>query len=157
MTLSGLGTVFTLNITGGTIISPSCTVTNPNITVPLNDHQQNEFSGVGYSTKYQDFNIGLNCNAGTKYSAQITGAGIAGVDGTIALDSPAAGTTAQGIGVRLTDQNDANWIIGQQYPLGTAASTGLVNIPMRARYYQYQDKVTPGDANATATMTLTYQ
>ncbi|MEL4013643.1 hypothetical protein [Dryocola clanedunensis] len=40
MSLSGVGTVLTLNITGGTIISPSCTVTNPNITVPLNDHQQ---------------------------------------------------------------------------------------------------------------------
>ncbi|MEL4013641.1 fimbrial protein [Dryocola clanedunensis] len=139
------------------IRSNGCNVTNPNLTVPLNDHAQSDFKNVGYQTKYQDFNISLNCDAGTKYSAQITGNSVAGVNDTIALDNAAASTTAQGIGVRLTDQSDSSWVIGQQYALGTAASAGIINIPMRARYYQFQSKVTPGDANATATMTLTYQ
>ncbi|WP_202300857.1 fimbrial protein [Dryocola clanedunensis] len=157
MSVTGLGSVLTLNITGGMIISPSCSIAQPSISIPLKDHKDDEFVRVGYTTEYADFNIALTCNAGTKYSAKITGTAVAGTTGVIALDSPTASTTAKGIGVWITDQNNASWNIGTQYALGTSTNGGAVNIPMRARYYQYQEKVTPGNASATATMTLTYQ
>ncbi|MEL4013642.1 fimbrial protein [Dryocola clanedunensis] len=145
-------------ITNSSTITPvGCEVAMPNINIPLNDHVQSEFIKVGYYSSYVDFNVGLNCDASTKYSAKISGNAVPGVNGVIALDNPAASTTAQGIGVWLTDRNDVTWIINQMYDLGTASDDGRVNIPMRARYYQYQGAVTPGDANATATMTVLYQ
>jgi len=157
MALTDLGTVLTLNVTGGQIISPSCSIADANKIIPLNEHDQSEFTRIGYSTSYSDFTIDLTCNAGTKYSAAITGTTVPGVNGVVALDNPTASTTAKGIAVWLTDQKNATWNIGTQYVLGTSTNGGAVSIPMRARYYQYQDKVTPGEANATATMTLTYE
>ena len=66
---------------------------------------------------------------------------------------------ATGVGVQVATSN------GTPVPLATNRASGLTlrttegsySIPLRARYLQTANTVTPGPANASATFTIIYQ
>lgn len=86
---------------------------------------------------------------------------INGKTGVLRLDPGSANSVppATGIGVQVADR------LGNALPLATYRDSGLslnatqssYNIPLRARYLQTSNTVTPGPANASATFTLLYQ
>ncbi|CDF92583.1 Fimbrial adhesin [Pseudomonas sp. SHC52] len=77
-----------------------------------------------------------------------------GVTGVLALNS-ASTTVATGLGLQLLYKNTAV-ALGTPIAVGTTTSSGAYNIDLTARYYQTGAKVTAGQANSTATFTMTY-
>lgn len=147
----------TLNGTNA-ITSTACQVTTPDPTVPLGDHDKSEFSGPGSGTDWQTFNIGLDCDPGSRINVRIdaTADSDAGVPGVIKLDSDQG--SAAGVGVQLWYRyEDSPVQFGQERYYWTSSSGGSELVQLQARYYQTAQTITPGAANATATFTLTYK
>lgn len=73
-----------------------------------------------------------------------------------ATDGPPA---ASGVGIQIATANNAPMPFGtnQSSGLNLRTSEGSYSIPLRARYLQTGNQVTPGPANASATFTITYQ
>lgn len=146
---------YTVSLTGGTIVRAACTVTNTSISVPLGQKMTAEFTGVGSTTRNEPFNIPLNCNANTRVKVTLDGtAHSSGAAGVLALSPSSGGTVATGVGVQVLYNNNPV-SFGTLINIGTAGS-GAYNIPLVGRYYQTNARVTGGQANATATFTMTY-
>ena len=88
-----------LALTGSNSIIPvACSVKNTVINVNLDDAVYSDFSGVGSTAKSKDFNIGLNCDAGTKVKLTLDG-NAAGPAGVLKLNAGA--NQAKGMGIQL--------------------------------------------------------
>lgn len=144
-----------------TITSESCTVTTPTVDVPMGDHDKSEFSGVGSTTAWQTFNIGLNCDQGAKINVRLdpSAGAVEGKTDVMKLDSSASEAAASGIGVQLWFQPNGGSAVtfGQETYYWTSGYGGTETVRLQARYYQTAQTVTAGPANATATFTLSYK
>ncbi|CNH56986.1 putative fimbrial subunit [Yersinia aldovae] len=135
-----------------------CTLNTPDLNFNLGKHQQNTFKGMGSTGQEITQPIILSCNPKTKYSLTVNGDD-AGKPGVITLaQEPGA---AKGIGVQLlTEKDNQPIILGSAKEMGTTASSGTnlqETIDITARYYQTENTITPGSANASATFTMTYE
>lgn len=158
----GIGGILitTLNIGGGGAVTPTgCTLTTPDVTVSLEEHRKSEFAGVGYTTAWQEFNIGLQCNKSARINVQIDATQDASnIPGVMKLDDGGSETTASGVGVELWYRPDNSAVqFGKPKFYYTSPSGGSETVQLKARYHQTAETVTAGLANATATFTLTYQ
>jgi len=145
----------TLNGTNAISVS-GCTVDSPSIAVPLNDHSKRDFSGRGSGTAWRTFNIDLDCNWHAKIHIRIDATLDKDAEATnvMALDpDPGAAT---GVGVQLAYQSGLAVEFGKSHFYRLSAG-GKEAIPLQARYYQTQETIKAGLANATATFTLTYR
>ncbi|WP_455916583.1 fimbrial protein [Pantoea agglomerans] len=141
---------------GGAIIPQPCTVTNQSINVPMGNVLRTRFSGVGSTAGDRAFNVSMNCSYQAGVSIRLDGAADASkARGVIALDAPSNGSAASGVGIQIL-QNNAAVNLGQYKSVGSAPGTGSYDIPFVARYYQTGASVTSGEANGSATFTLTY-
>ncbi|WP_420793429.1 fimbrial protein [Pseudomonas shahriarae] len=143
-------------VNGGAITTSGCTVNTKSLTVPLGSAKRSEFSGVGSTTKTSNFNISVDCIESTGINMTLNAtADSSNAPGVIAIDPFAGTTTAKGVGIQLLRYNNPV-VIGSSFVIGRASFTGENSIEMAARYYQTKSTVTAGQANATATFTLTY-
>ena len=151
--------------TGTTIITPSCTVDAGSRNIPVNFGKvtTSSFKGPTSTAGARDFNIRLNCSAGqnAQNTVQIkmdATADPANVDGVLRLTPAAAGTnTAGGIGIQIVDASTQAAVkFGDTVDVGPSKDGSYV-LPYTARYYQTGNRVTPGQANGTATFTLDYR
>lgn len=136
------------------IHAAACTVTNTAIQVPLGNKMRTDFGGIGSTSPDETFNIPLNCNSGTKVKVTLDGDS-AGAPGVLKLSPSSVNPVADGIGVQVL-YKDRPITFGSPLDAGTASSAGAFNIPLKARYYQTKAGVTTGEANATATFTMTF-
>ena len=136
----------------------ACSVTNTTIQVPMGNIKRSEFTGVGFRTAPTSFFIPLLCDAGTRVNITIDAtADASGVAGVMAIDPASIGIAASGVGIEVLDNHGAPVQFGTQTLLGTYPGTGgQVWSPFPARYYQTNDSVIAGQANGTATFTMTY-
>ncbi|MXE86554.1 type 1 fimbrial protein [Escherichia coli] len=151
--------ITTLNIGGGGTITPTgCTLTSPSVNVPLGKHDKSEFSGVGFWTGWTEFNINLQCSKSARINVQIDATqDPANIPGVMKLDNN-GDATASGIGVELWYRPDNTAVeFGKQKFYYTSPSGGNETVQLKARYHQTAENITAGEANATATFTLTYQ
>ena len=132
--------------------------------------QKSGFSGVGSTQGEKAFMLNLKCNAGAP-SASTTIINNIGLTfnytniptnmGVMSNQVPVL-TQAKGVGVQLvSNYNNTETIIktGDRLALGNFRandSTLDFNIPMKARYYQYDPTITTGDVKALATINITY-
>lgn len=139
-----------------TIVQPvACSVSDTSIIVPMGRVSQVQFAGVGSTAGEQSFTIPLDCDAGTKVNVTLDGSqDSSGATGVLALDS-SSDTVASGVGLQLLHKSQAV-TLGKPIALGAVVSDGVYSIPLVARYYQTRAIVTAGQANSTATFTLTY-
>lgn len=146
-----------LNITGGGQIVPvACTVTTASIPVPMGSARPNQFAGVGSAVGERDVIVPLNCEANTKVNIRLDGtADSSGAPGVLALNPSSTTPVARGVGLQLL-HNGAPVKLGTPIAIGTAAAAGPFNITLRARYYQTAVPIIGGQANSTATFTMTY-
>lgn len=148
-------------LSGGAINTVACTVTTPNVDVPLGDHDKNEFSGTGATTSWQAFNIGLQCDKSARINVRIdpSAGAVSGMTDVMKLDDAGGGTTASGIGVQLWFRPNGGSAVnfGQETYYWTSGYGGNETVQLQARYYQTAQNITPGSANATATFTLSYK
>ncbi|KAA8728789.1 fimbrial protein [Ewingella americana] len=135
-----------------TIIPVACSVNNTVINVSLDDAAVADFKGVGSTAKPKDFNIGLNCDAGTNVKLTLDG-NSAGPAGVLSLN--AGEHQASGIGIQVLN-GTTPVVLGNQLDLGTAGKTGDMQIPLVAQYYQTDASIIAGLTNATATFTMVY-
>ncbi|MFM0736565.1 fimbrial protein [Paraburkholderia xenovorans] len=121
-------------------------------------------SFVGSTSQSQPFSINLKCDALKPGS----GGGVyLALDGTTLPSFATAGvlaltnSTASGVGVQVL-RGDASSgqtpvMFGTPWRVGTFDKTAkAVSIPFQARYYQTEKQVSAGEADSTATFTLTY-
>ncbi|MDD1134188.1 fimbrial protein [Pseudomonas shahriarae] len=143
-------------VDGGSFSTSGCTVSTKSLTVPLGSFKRSEFSGVGSTTQTNTFKIVVDCIESTYINMTLSAtADSSSAPGVIAIDSTAGVTTAKGVGIQLLLYNKPV-AIGSSFYVGRATVTGGNSIEMAARYYQTKSTVTAGQANATATFTLTY-
>lgn len=147
--------VATINVTGGSVSTPTCTVTNKSINVPMGDIKRSEFSAIGSTAANKTFNIFLNCEVSTNIKMTLTATSDSSkAPGVIALNSAGGGTVADGVGIQLLNNNKPV-TLGAPFTVGTALSEST-RVEMVARYYQTKSTVIAGKANGTATFTFTY-
>lgn len=147
-----------ISFAGGTITSVACTVTSQEpVSVPLGEHDKSEFGGVGSSTGWTAFDIGLQCDKDARINVRIDATqDVSGITGVMRLDNDQ--DAASGVGVELWYQHTNTPVaFGQVLSNYWTSSGGAERVQLQARYRQTAETVTAGAANATATFTLTYQ
>lgn len=145
-----------VNITGMSVTVLACSLTTPTVAAPLGNVYATAFTGVGSTTGNVDFNLGLNCAAGTKVNVTMSGTQNADTANTSVLALTGAGSAgvAKGVGAQIL-YNNTPLNIGTRLLLKPSAG-GIETFPFKARYYQTLSNVLPGSANATATLSITY-
>lgn len=145
-----------VNITGMSVTVLACSLTTPTVAAPLGNVYATAFTGVGSTTGNADFNLGLNCAAGTKVNVTMNGTQNSDTANTSVLALTGAGSAgvAKGVGAQIL-YNNTPLNIDSRLLLKTAAG-GIETFPFKARYYQTLNNVLPGSANATATLNITY-
>ncbi len=143
----------TASLAGTNTITPvGCSVNKTAIDVALSPAAITDFSGVGSTAKPKNFTVDLTCDVTTKVKMMLDGtrAGPAGV-----LSLNAAPDQASGIGIQLV-RGTTPVALGTVLDFGAAPTTGLMQLPLTARYYQTAAPIAEGSANSTATFTMTY-
>ena len=137
-----------------TIVPVACSVSNTSIPVPMGNVPRSQFIAPGTVGDAIPFTIALNCDANTRVKVALNGnAHSSGVPGLLALNTLPGGAT--GLGVRLF-YNNAPVNLRAPISVGTVPVSGPYSIALVARYYQVAANVTAGQANSTATFTMTY-
>ncbi|MBL5826384.1 fimbrial protein [Serratia fonticola] len=152
---TGLGSIF---FASNVIVNVlACSIGNANIQVPLEDVMADTFTAAGTTAKPKDFNLELNCDAGARVNAMLTGAQNTDTSAAGVLQLTGAGSAgvASGVGIQIL-YNNAPLALNNNMVLKTSAG-GQETFPFTAQYYQTKDSVTAGSANAIATLNLTYQ
>ncbi|WP_244827284.1 fimbrial protein [Caballeronia sp. TF1N1] len=150
-------TPFYLIVPAVTVVPLTCQT--PDVPVPLGTHFPVEMASVGATTAAVPFNISLNnCPSGMNgvlYEIDPTTSVLNSSQSVVALNGSSSAT---GVGVQLLDGS------GAVFPLSTtkafsgynSSTGGSYVIPMKARYYR-TGTVTPGPANTSMILTMTYQ
>ncbi|WP_419236849.1 fimbrial protein [Serratia fonticola] len=146
----------------------SCKVnTAKNVSIPLGSFTTSQLPAI--SKNFGDFstNIELSCDSGVVPWMTISDASNSSNTSNIiqlSPDSTAAGVgvqvfynnqaTAKPLGLDSTSKDNLN-----QFQVGnrTTGNGQVVSIPLQFKYIRTQEAVTPGDANAAATVTFSYQ
>lgn len=137
-----------------TIRSSTCSVLSSSINVSLGAHSETEFSGKGSTTKASPFSINLKCDKDSDVNVRIDGS--KDVDGGLSvLALTKSNNSASGVGAQIL-RNGTPIVLGQEMQINASTSEGPLSIPFTARYYQTQDNVEQGVANAVATFTMIY-
>lgn len=141
-----------------TLTVPACYVSSTSINVPLGDVKRTTFTGVGSTSTAQSFTVPLVCSRATKVSMTLSPSASGAYNastGIINLDTPTSGKSATGIGIQLLYSSAAK-ALNTSFSVGSVTAAGNLNVPLSARYYQTATTVTAGQANGTATFTMTY-
>lgn len=137
----------------------ACAITTPNVNVPLAPVLASSFTAINSTKGDYAFTIGLSCDAGARINASLSFTQNTDTSNISVINLTGAGNQgiATGVGIQLLYgstplQNNTNVVLktssgGQEFPVGAFV----------ARYFQTKSVVTTGDANATATLNLTYQ
>lgn len=158
-TVSGL-TPGTYQLTGGSITVLACSISTPTLSFPIGDISASSFGstiGVTPSSAQNTQNLGLNCDAGANINVSLSGTQNpdVGTTSVLALTGQGSAGVAKGVGVQIV-YNGSPLILNNRVVLKQSAG-GQETFPLTARYYQTKTSVTPGTANASATLNLTYQ
>lgn len=158
VTVKSPSSVVNFDFTYVTITVPACYLSSTSINVPLGDVKRTTFTGVGSTSPAQNFTVPLVCSRATKVSMTLS-PGASGAynasTGIINLDTPTSGKSATGVGIQLLYSNAAK-ALNTAFSVGSVTAAGNFNVPLSARYYQTATSVTAGQANGTATFTMTY-
>jgi len=138
-------------------VAQACTT--PDVSVFLDSPKTSVFSGKDSSSPVVAFDISLNeCTEEMKaihYQIDAVTPIIDHANAVIGLD---ASSTATGVGIQLLDGDGNPLVLGTKRPFTgyNATMGGNFKIPLRARYRQTGNTVTPGSANSAVTFTMTY-
>lgn len=147
----------TLNMAGGRVDVAACNVSTPVVNVELGNYLSTDFTGVNDTTVAKSVPITLDCSSGSRINALVTADSDTSTSQQGAIKLSAGGDTASGVAVQLLDKNNVPVKLNQKFLVSTTTSEGQFNFNWTARYLQTQSTVTLGDANATATLALTYE
>lgn len=153
-----IGTPNNISYAGNiTYKSVNCSVDPKSLTIPLGNVPASVFKGIGSGSGWYNFDVSATCNNPVSVGIKVSSAnGYASTQPSVINLTPEAGN-ATGIGVQiLTDAQNTDfdhYVMVGDIP---AANTTL-RIPFSLQYYQTAATVTPGSANAVATITVAYR
>lgn len=137
----------------------TCQVTSgkDSLNVAMGDIDKSVFKSVGSMSAPVSFNLYLSCDSAMEGGVQVTFTGTKNSDDDtiLALNGSGGDSTATGIGLAIFDKDST------ALPLDSLSSVypavdGDSQLPFFARYKAVQWPVSAGQANATATFTLSY-
>lgn len=137
----------------------ACAVTNKSIVVPMGSVNTTDFSTEGSTAGTKDFEVPLSCDANTKVSITLNAGGAGASDsarGILNLDSAESASVATGVKLQML-YNNVPLALNTPIQTGTVATQGAYLIPFKARYYRTAGSISAGQANASATLTISYQ
>jgi type 1 fimbria pilin len=139
------------------IIPVKCSIRTPNIQLPLADVMVTDFTSPGMTAKPKPFDVGLDCDAGARVNAKLTGTqnSSTSVNSVLQLTGAGSAGVASGVGIQLL-YNNLPLELNKNIVLKTSTG-GQESFPFTAQYYQTAAKVMGGTANTTATLEMTYQ
>lgn len=153
------------------ISSASCAIQgNTNKTVILPTVTNTSFRGIGSTQGERSLNMSILCNGGSTSSNYTESSQINlsfgftndSISNQIIKNTATGIKAASGVGLQLiSDYKNQNKIIenGGHIELGSVSTNQNIQyeIPLRARYFQTANKVTPGEVKGLATVTIEYQ
>ncbi|MFJ4433950.1 fimbrial protein [Pseudomonas sp. NPDC089395] len=163
--VSDVGDAVRLNL-GGQVQQAQCTLranavsANP---VQLGRHDIGDFKGQGTTTNPVDFFITLNdCEDDPAGSVARAFMRLDGVHGSVPVDRDMGLFTlnndsdASGIGIQVL-RSDNTPLKLEEFVDMVALTPGITRLDLRARYYQTEPTVTPGDATGSLNFTIEYR
>lgn len=148
----------------GTIVNAACAISADSVdqTVKLGEYRTAHFKATGDKSGIVPFNINLvDCDTEVSEKAIVKFNGVADLnDATVlAVSNTANGASgaATGVGIEIADAQGKvltpnNIVTSSEYTL----NNGNNSLGFSARYKSTTDTVTPGEANADATFTISY-
>lgn len=152
-----LGDPNTLSYSGNVQVKAvTCSVSPKSLTVTLGDFPVSRFTGPGTLVSQSVFNIGMLCDRDVQPEMMITSANgyETNFPGVIKL-TPESGV-ATGVGVKMLFNGQIP-VFGQYMNTFTAYANVQSQYPFSVSYEQTSSEVTPGTANAVATITVAYK
>lgn len=151
---------FEIYFATGSITQVACSIKTPSLVFPIGDVPTSAFgSSVGTipTNANKTQNLGLDCDPEANVNVTLTGTQNPDVStqSVLALTGQGDEGVAKGVGVQLL-YGGTPLELDKRIVL-KKSSGGLESFPIMARYYQTKTSVTPGSANTSATLTLTYQ
>ncbi|WP_071609006.1 fimbrial protein [Entomohabitans teleogrylli] len=151
---------YTFTLAPGFINTVKCNVVTGDLNFSIGDVSVAEFNHhIGtVSVKNNTQSLVLDCDLAV--NIHITLHGIQNPDvndqSVLALTGRGRAGVADGIGVQLL-YDGTPLQLNQRLRLRSDSPRGVVRFPITARYYQTKSTVVPGEANAVATLVITYQ
>ncbi|WP_420841466.1 fimbrial protein [Erwinia endophytica] len=152
-----------INPTTITVNATGCTISTPSVQVDMGSLDVRAFNAVNSTSALKNFTVGLNCDANIALYGVVTDqTDPSNTTDTVSLTPD---STATGVGVQFFYNNSGplslgpdsslNSTIGQFFIQSTSQAETL-SLPFQARYIRTGD-ITPGTANAVASITFSYQ
>lgn len=159
VSVNGFGVAWRANISSGIVNSVACTLTNNSINVPMDNVLGTSFTAIGTVAKPKAFDVGLSCDAGARVNVQMSGTKNTDTSavGVLQLTNAGAAGVAKGVGIQIL-YNGTPLALNNNLLLKTSTG-GQETFTFTAQYYQTKAaaSVTPGSANTTMTLDITYQ
>ncbi|HEC2037735.1 TPA: type 1 fimbrial protein [Klebsiella oxytoca] len=147
--------LLTINASSMEVSSAGCNVIDDNIIVRLGRHDVREFFRKR-ATEYVPFSIRLDCNKNVKISYSISGRSADGLSlGILSLDNDV--DSAKGIGVQIVDEYNHPITLNRLVFWKKTKDEDYVTLQLKSRYMRISQKIKPGQANATATLSFVYR
>ncbi|HCT7898523.1 TPA: fimbrial protein [Enterobacter cloacae] len=146
-----------VNINSFSVTTPACKLTTVSTPVNMKEVDKNAFNGKGTTpgeVNTQSFSLPMSCNAGTSVSIKLEGNIYDATKGVI--NTTSGNNAATGVGIQLL-YNNLPMMLGSDVAVGTSNTGGSFSIPLKARYYQTGERITPGTANGVLSFTMTYR
>ncbi|RAW91753.1 fimbrial protein [Photorhabdus laumondii] len=156
-TSNGIRLITIRNKTRYHVTAQGCMALSGDQTVRFHDVYSSSFKGKGTTAGYADFNINIECTERIKPTITFSARTISDApESIIQLNRTNATNTAKGVGVQILYMGTAV-PIGKPFVVGHSDRNSRYNLPFTARYYQTDDRITGGKANAIAHFTVQYE
>ncbi|MBW3114923.1 fimbrial protein [Providencia rettgeri] len=135
----------------------SCSLKNNQSTynIDMQDWYDTQFPNIGSTSAPVDIPITLTCAAGTNIKATVTSSKYEDTaTGKLALTGP---DSATGVAIQLLNKNNNPIKLNTTNSLQNNVPAGDYMFDWKARYIKTADNITPGTANASATVNIRYE
>lgn len=139
------------------VYAHACEVIGGNyVNINVGDWYTADFTGVGSSTSPLPIDLSLNCQGELKLNAQISAETEPSFPGAIKLQSTEE-SSAEGVAIQMLDSFGSPLTLNSKFNVTNLANSTVYDLGWSVRYLQILDGVSAGNANAIATLTLTYE
>jgi len=138
-----------------TVEAKGCELQSNAVGVELGQFAVADFNGVGSSTRAKKFSIAMDCDPDIQVNLNVANSNaVSGAAGVVGLTADEESAT--GVGIQIMKEDGVPISLGQDEEM-LISTEGLNNINLQARYFQVDEKVVPGAANAVANFTIRYK
>lgn len=134
-----------------------CSLNQTHYNINLGDWYDTQFKHTGDTSEAVNVPISLKCQEGTNINVTVTSTHGSEDPLMGKLNLASEANKASGIAVQLLDNNEAPIKLNEKLNQKNNTPNGEYIFNWKARYIKTSDKVTPGSANASATVNIRYE